>query len=128
MQSSLGRNILSAAIAIALVTACAGSGSVNGVPSAASSLGAAQSRFGQDGISVALSGEYIGKFYINGQGTLKVKLFLSQSQSTLGGVLIKAGPSQGAIAGVIAWNVSGNTISGNAVGSQGAAMAYARFR
>lgn len=127
MQSSPSHTILSATVTVAFLAACGGSGSVSGVPGAASTVGAAQSRLGQDGVSLALSGEYTGKFYINGQGTLKVKLFLSQSQNALGGVLVKDGPSKGAIAGAIAWNVSGNAISGNAIASPGSGSGLCTF-
>ncbi len=98
------------------MTACAGSSS--GVPNAASPLGVAQNGFGQRAVSVALSGEYTGKIHVNGLGKLKVKLILSQSQSTLGGALIGAEGSQGLVA-AIAWVGNGHTISGTGIGPQG---------
>lgn len=110
MRSSLCRHVLCAAIGVAIFTACGGSG--GGVPNAASSLEAAQNRLGQEAVSVALSGEYIGKFHMNGHGK-KVKMFLSQFHSALGGALVNEGKS-GGLAGVIAWVVNGHTISGNA--------------
>ena len=114
MQSSLSRNILSATITVAFLAACAGSGN-GGVPSAASPLGAAQSRVGQEADSGALSGEYTGKYHDSVYGTLRIKAYLSQSQSALGGALVNDGGSQGPVA-LIAWNVSGRTISGNDLG------------
>ncbi len=101
-------------IAGAFLTACAGSGG-SGVPNATSSLGATENFFDQEAGVVALSGEYAGKYHDSVHGTLSIKAFLSQSQSALGGVLVNDGGSQGPVA-IIAWNVSGRTISGNNLG------------
>lgn len=125
MQSSLSRNILSAAIAVIVLTACAGSGN-GSVPNATSPLAAGQSRFGKDASSIVFSGEYTGKFHVNGQGKLKVKLFLSQSQNTLGGALINKEGSQG-LAGAIAWVANGNSISGIGIGPQPTSAGYCTF-
>ncbi len=111
MQSSLSRKFLCATIAGAFLTACGGSG---GVPKGGS-LGAAQSSFGQEAGNASLSGIYTGKRHDSVQGTSKVQLYLSQSQSALGGALVFAEGSQG-LAAVIAWTASGNTVSGNGVG------------
>jgi hypothetical protein len=112
MQSSLSRTVLSATIAVAILAACGGSGS--GVPNAASSLGAAQSSFGQETGAIGLSGEYVGKVHDKGHGTSRVKMLVSQSQSALGGILLEGG--SGPLVMIIAWNVSGHTITGNGVG------------
>lgn len=112
MVSSLGRNALAVATAIGFLTACGGSG---GVPNATSSLEAAQSRFGKEAGSVALSGEYIGKLHDGMRGRSRVKLLLSQSQSALGGIMVRGGAS-GNLVMIIAWNLSANTVSGNGVG------------
>ncbi len=113
MQSSLGRNILSATIAGILSTACAGSGN-GGVPNAASSLATAQSPFGQETGSIGLSGQYAGKVQDKGHGTSRVKMLVSQSQNALGGILLQGG--SGPLVMIIAWNISGHMISGNGVG------------
>ncbi len=113
MKSSLGRHILSATIAVILLTACAGSGN-GGVPNAASSLATVQSPFGQETGSIGLSGEYVGKFHDKGHGRSRVRLLLSQSKSALGGIMLKGG--SGPLEMIIAWNVSGHMISGNGVG------------
>ncbi len=112
MGSSYSRNILSATIAVAILTACSGSG--GGVPNAASSSEMLQNRFGQEHYSIALSGIYTGKFHDKLNGTSKLQLYLSQHQSTLGGALINAGGSQG-LAAAIAWITSGRTISGTGI-------------
>lgn len=112
MGNSLGRNILCATIAVAVFTACAGTS--GGVPNAASSLNAAQNRFGQETSSVALSGEYVGEFHDSVSGRSRLQLYLSQSQNMLGGALVNAGGSRG-LAAAIVWAVNGNTISGNAI-------------
>lgn len=111
MGSSIGRTILCVTIAVAVLTACAGS---SGVPNAASSLDAAQNRVGQKASSVALSGEYVGKFHDSLNGTSRLRLYLSQSQNVLGGALINARGSQG-LAAAIVWVANGNTISGNGI-------------
>ena len=64
MQRSLGHNFVCGTIAIALLSACSGSGSESGVPDAASSLAAAQSPFGQKAGGIGLSGEYVEKSMI----------------------------------------------------------------
>lgn len=112
MGSSFSRNVLATTLATGMLTACAGSG---GVPNGTSSLDATQNRFGQEAGSVALSGEYTGKVHDKTYGASRGKLLLSQSQSTLGGILVKGGGS-GSLVMIIAWNVSGNRISGNGVG------------
>ena len=126
MQSLLGRRLLRVSIAVAFLTGCAGS-SNGGVPNTASSLATAQNRFGQTGVIVDLSGEYIGRFYTQGQRGSRVGLFLSQSQSVLGGAVINKKGSQG-LGGVIAWTVSGHTISGTAVAPEkGSGSGYCTF-
>ncbi len=111
MESSLSRNLLCATVVVASFTACGGSG---GAPIAPSSLGAAQNRFHQQVRIIALSGEYRGKFHDSVGGTTRLRLYLSQTQSTLGGALVSARGSQG-LAGVVAWVANGRSISGNAV-------------
>ncbi len=111
MGSSLGGTRLCATIAVAVLTACAGS---SGVPNTASSLDAAQNGFGQAASSVALSGEYVGTFQDSINGPTRLRLYLSQSQNTLGGALVNARGSQG-LAAAIAWVANGKTISGNAI-------------
>ena len=124
MQNSLSRKILSA-ITVAILAACAGSGN-GGVPNAASSLATAQSPFGQEAASVALSGEYNGKFRKTGnRGAFKALLVLSQTQNVFGGALISREGSQG-LAAAIAWTASGHTISGTAVSPQGSGV-YCTF-
>ncbi|HEY6449668.1 MAG TPA: hypothetical protein VIX60_03200, partial [Candidatus Cybelea sp.] len=115
MQSSLSRKVLGATISIAIFTACGGSGS-GGVPNAASSLATAQSPFGQGAGRIgAMSGIYTGTRHDSVQGNSRVQLYLSQSQSALGGALVYAEGSKG-LAAIIAWTASGNSISGNGVG------------
>ncbi len=111
MQGSFSHNLLCATAAVALLAACAGSGN-GGVPNAAS-LATAQKRLGPEAVSIALSGEYIGRFHGNGKNNNRAKLVLSQFQSALGGAIVSGGKSEG-LAGVIAWVVNGHTISGNA--------------
>lgn len=111
MQTLLSRRLLCATIAAAFLTACAGSGN-GSVPNTASSLGAPQG-FGQDAGSAVLSGEYTGTFRASHYRT-KAILFLSQSQSTLGGTVFTSA-SPGGLGIAIAWVVNGKTISGNAV-------------
>jgi hypothetical protein len=112
MGSSLSRNILASPLAAAMLTACVGSG---GVPNAgSSSLEAAQNVFGQNAASAALSGGYSGKFRDKLHGTLRVKVYLSQSGSVLGGAAVGTAGSQGIVA-LIAWTASGHTISGNGI-------------
>ncbi len=113
MESSLSRNFLAATIGVAMFTACGGSGT-GGIPNTAAALQAAQNRFAQQVRNPALSGEYTGRLH-EGRRRLKIQALLSQSQSALGGVLVTAG-SQGGLVSIIAWTVSGNTISGNGVG------------
>ncbi len=117
MESSLGRNILCAAMAVAIMTACGGGGAGN-VPNAASSIEAAQNRFGKGGGNIAFSGEYTGKFHDRRHGGSKLDLILSQSQGVLGGALIVAKGSQG-LAAVVSWVPNGNTISGTGTSSMG---------
>lgn len=118
MGRSYSRNILSATIAVAILTACSGSG--GGVPNAASPLEMLQNPFGQEHYSIVLSGLYTGKFHDKVNGTSKLQLYLSQSQSTLGGALVSAKGSQG-LAAAIAWVANGRTISGTGISrSQGA--------
>ncbi len=112
MGSSFGRNVLGAAFSVAMLSACAGSGT-GGVPNAASPLGAAQNSFGQQTSSIAFSGEYVGRFHEKGHGGSRLNLILSQSQNALGGALVSAKGSQG-FGAAIAWVANGNTISGNA--------------
>lgn len=127
MQSSQSRTILCGAIAATILSACAGSGSNDGVPNAAAPLGAARNRFGQEGYSIALSGAYSGKFHDKMHGTSRVMLYLSQTQSTLGGAVINAQGSQG-LAVVIAWVAKGRTISGTSVGpAPGSGPGYCAF-
>ncbi len=111
MGSSFDRN-LCVTIAFAMLTACGGSG---GVPSTASSLQAAQARFGQEVHAGVLSGEYVGKFHDAVHRASRVRAIISQSQNALGGVLVDAG-SQGNLVAIIAWTASGNMIHGNGVG------------
>ncbi len=112
MQRSFSRNFLCATAAVAVLTACAGSGS-SAVPNAASSLATAQNHVGSEAASIALSGKYIGRFHGNGKNNNRAKLVLSQFQSALGGAIVSGGKSKG-LAGVIAWVVNGHTITGNA--------------
>ncbi|HEY6449663.1 MAG TPA: hypothetical protein VIX60_03175 [Candidatus Cybelea sp.] len=114
MQSSFGHNFVSGTIAVALLSACGGSGSGSGVPNAASSLATAQSPFGQKADGIGLSGEYVGKVQDTGHGTSRVKMLLSQSQNALGGIMLKGG--SGPLVMIIAWNVNGHMVSGNGVG------------
>ncbi len=127
MQGSLGRDILSATIAIALLSACAGSGS-SGVPNAASSLATAQNRSSQGAGSVAFSGEYVGEFRNERGNRSRLRLYLSQYQNSLGGALIMPKGSQG-LNGVIAWIANGKTINGTAVGggSSGGSGSFCTF-
>lgn len=126
MQDSLSRRLLCVTIGVALLTACAGGGT-SGVPNAASSLDAAQNGFGQTAVSVVLSGVYVGKFHEKGQHMSRVLLVLSQSQSVLGGAVIGKKGSQG-LGGVIAWTVSGHTISGSAVAPEnGSGSGYCTY-
>lgn len=124
MRSSLRRNILAATLA-ATMTACAGSGSDN-VPNGASSFGTTESGFGQDAGSVALSGEYTGKYHDSLHGTLRIRAYLSQSQSAVGGVLVNDAGSQGPVA-IIAWNVSGRTFSGTDIGPAASGSSLCTF-
>ncbi len=125
MHNSLRRKFLCATIAGAFLTACGANGS-GSVPSAGSSLEAAQTRFGQDAGTGALSGEYTGKYHDSVHGTLRIKAYLSQSQSALGGALINDGGSQGPVA-LIAWNVSERTISGNDLGPAATSNSFCTF-
>ncbi len=120
MKSSLSINISYATVAVAMLTACSGGGSGAGVPNAASSLAAAQNRLGQQGSSIAFSGEYTGKFRERRHGASKLILILSQSQNTLGGALISKEGSQG-LAAVVAWVANGHAISGTGSSSAGSA-------
>ncbi len=125
MQSSTSRIISCAAIAVAFLAACAGNG---GVPNAALPLGTNQSRVGQDAVSVAFSGEYVGEFR-NERGTRsRLRLYLSQYQDSLGGALVKPKGSQG-LNGVIAWVANGKTINGTAIGggSSGGSGSFCTF-
>ncbi len=112
MQNSLSRNILCGTIAVSLLSACGGGS--GGVPNAASPLQIVQNRVGREHYSIALSGIYTGKFRDKATGTSKLQLYLSQSQSTLGGALINPSGSQG-LAAAIAWVASGRTISGTGI-------------
>lgn len=92
---------------------CGGIGTGTGVPNATSPLDGAQSPFCQDAGSVALSGEYVGNSTI--RGTVCRGLRSScRNLKTLGGAVVGNG-SKGLVA-IIAWNLSGNVISGNRVG------------
>ena len=110
MESSFGRNILCATVAIAILTACGGSGS--SVPNGASPFVRAQNGFARDA-GIVFSGVYEGKFRHKTHGASRVMLILSQSQNTLGGAVISKEGSQG-LAAAIAWVASGHAISGNA--------------
>lgn len=128
MQGSLSRTILSVTITVAILSACAGSGSSSGVPNAASSLQAAQSSFGQQFSTIAFSGEYVGEFRNERGNRSRLRLYLSQYQDALGGALVKPKGSQG-LNGVIAWVASGNTINGTAIGggSSGGSGSFCTF-
>ena len=89
MENSLGRNFVYGTIAIAISSACGGSGI--GVPNAGSSLAMTQSPFGQEAGSIGLSGQYVGKVHDTGHGTSRVKVLLSQSKNALGGIMLEGG-------------------------------------
>lgn len=110
MGSSPRRNILSAALAATILAACGG----GGVPTTVSSSETPHNRFGEAAGGVVLSGEYGGKVRDSIHGTSKVRLILSQSQDSVGGVLLNGG--SGGFGAAFAWVANGNKISGNAVG------------
>ena len=128
MQTSFSRTILSVSIGVSFLAACAGSGSVSGVPGAASPLGTNQSRVAQDAVSVAFSGEYVGEFRNERGNRSRLRLYLSQYQNSLGGALVMPKGSQG-LNGVIAWVANGKTINGTAVGggSSGGSGSFCTF-
>lgn len=91
---------------------CSGSGG-SGVPSTASSSSAAQSPFGQQNSSLALSGEYAGQLHATGADTIAAKLTLSQTQNALAGTLVVTPSEGGGLA--VAWIANGKKISGTFV-------------
>ncbi len=116
MRTSLGRDILTATLATAMLTACAGSG---GVPGGASSAASAPDGFGKKH-GLALSGEYVGKIHDSIYGTSRTRLYLSQSQNMLGGAFVNEGASHSrshphSLAAAVVWVVNGSFLSGNGV-------------
>ncbi|MBV9718102.1 MAG: hypothetical protein JOZ77_02200 [Candidatus Eremiobacteraeota bacterium] len=106
MDSLITRRLLGVTVAIALA-ACGGSG----VPGAATAPQTAQSRAGGVATSSSLSGEYKGTFVDSVRGTMKVTLWLSQYESSLGGPLTTPSSTPADVA----WNSSGSSVKGNTV-------------
>lgn len=114
MKGLITRKAIGAAVALAFLTACAGSSYGSGVPSTPSSLQSASRQAAIPLTTANLSGEYSGTVKDSVMGTGKVKMWLSQSGSALGGSFITSGTSSNMNV-EIAWTESGSSVGGNSV-------------
>jgi hypothetical protein len=116
MERLLTREIAGVAAALAILTACGGSG--GGVPSTASALQGASNHIGRDAKIYNLSGQYKGTFKDDAYGTGKAKASYAQYQSAVGGVLtIKY--AKATVSTSVALAVSGSSTDGTSVAGSG---------
>ncbi len=113
MESLFTRKLLGIGAACTFLTACAAASS-GGVPSSASAPESV-ARQARTPLTVTnLSGEYSGTVTDSQMGTAKVKMWLSQDGSGLGGSFVASGSSSGMNV-EIAWTENGDSVGGNMV-------------
>jgi hypothetical protein len=114
LESLLTRKLLGIGAAAAFLTACTAATSGSGVPSAAAAMQSVSSQARAPLTVTNLSGEYSGTLTDNQMGTGKVKMWLSQDGSGLGGSFVTSGSSSGMNV-EIAWTENGDSVGGNSV-------------